>query len=254
MTDYFEGRTVIKLVREEGGDFKEYFDMLEEHIIPTLGKIPPLSSTGNKKLNKKENGTIEEALNRINEESAFTSYFFNKQWEQEHLSAIVSLCPIVSRLDTLETIPQLDGCTIEQTMTILGALAHTYDMFMLEVAGSPKTEKGYDVKEHYFDTLYNLAFYTDIHINVSNASDTVMVKKIKKGASKGGQALHKDNLPFKEKYREIRDSVEHQGKSRDKHIDLAGVAFDVPLSSFERWAKEADKEDSFVRKAGRRGR
>ena len=82
-------------------------------------------------------------------------------------------------------------------------------------------------------------------------SDAIMIQKIKKGASKGGQTLHKDNLPFKEKYRTIRDSAEHQGKSREKHIDLAGVAFDTPFATLERWAKEADKEDGFIRKAGR---
>jgi len=222
-------KKVITLTKEDG-DFKVYFDMLEEHVIPTISN----KSMDGRKLPKE-----------------IAVYYFNDNWKDENLNELVSLYPILRRLDTDETTPLLDGCTLDQTALITSALVSVYDMFMLEVAGSPRTKNGYDVEERYFDILYHLAFETDIHLSAVNSNDTLLIEKIKKGAAKGGQALRKDNLPFKEKYRAIRDSVEHQGKSREKHIDLAGVAFDAPFSSLERWAKEADKEDGFIRKAGR---
>ncbi|MDX8384248.1 MAG: hypothetical protein R8M45_09210 [Ghiorsea sp.] len=73
----------------------------------------------------------------------------------------------------------------------------------------------------------------------------------KQSGKKGGEALSKDNTPFKKKYRQERDNANNKGITRRNLIDIIDMNFTAPLSSLEKWAKEADKEDNFVRKAGR---
>jgi len=75
--------------------------------------------------------------------------------------------------------------------------------------------------------------------------------KIIDGAKKGGAALHKDNLPFKEAYRRERDSEQNKGKTRAYIINIVDMGFGALASSMLTWAKQADLEDGFIRKGGR---
>jgi len=237
---------IRKIIRDSETDFKEYWAALEERTIPNFDDYPFTPATLKK--HPKRQCFYDYWVKSGKKKSVH--YLFNDAWKKEHFDEIIILYRVLSEFSASETVPQLDGCTLEQTMLIEGALCSVYECFMGEVAGSPRTRKGYDVEESHFNILYELAFHEVAHIGTSD-SNTIMMNKIIKGAKNGGAALHPDNLPFKEAYRKERDLKINKGKPRHCIISAIDMKFKASLTSLETWAKEADKEDGFIRRGGR---
>jgi len=98
--------------------------------------------------------------------------------------------------------------------------------------------------------LNSASLFTGRVIGLEGAEIPESFKRILEGASKGGKKHHaEDRNEFKETYRLER--THHPDEPRPTIVARLAKRESVKQSTLARWAKDADREDGFIRKGGR---
>jgi len=213
----------------KGCHFKEMFRHIEMKKIPKHEFVSP--KTG-------ETKTI----------GGYTAMVFDEKWEKKHICDCLLLFSFWQRAELVAGMQigefELGDCSRSESSLIKSAIYHAIENLEARLFSSDWKAKDITISRLDLRALIETALYPSSYLR------DVRFDRIIEGASKGGKSHHAaDRDDFKETYRMERDS--RPNDSRPSIIGLLEKRESAKRSTLIKWAKEADKEDGFIRKGGR---